>query len=341
MKISRVSDEQLAPSWVFETKDNNPSIKLDKYMSEEEIARVKDLPSAITSEAQLIAECDNIEKCSSAGSSYYYNSTLQADVISHLKEYAMACGMDMKKCHAVHPERIEELEQIQAGTNEARQVTASVADTISDEVKALQSDPFKMNNLGDASDLGESDWQDVHKQANLGERPSMASGAIKSMRGGEDLNINSFSPTARGQNSITNPDAIETYAKSEKEDDGARLKRVNEAKVAQREQNSKDWEQGKIDAMEHIGIIPKGKVFPTEVMNAQPGLNTSASRMANINASDIPEKTQGEMLVDGNEERRQSIQREESIQEPEKLETASVRGISDEFTSSLKAALNK
>jgi hypothetical protein len=76
-------------------------------------------------------------------------------------------------------------------------------------------------------------------------------------------------------------------------------------------------------------------------MNAQTGLDTSASTLANLKAEDLPEKTEGEMIAEKNEEHRKSIQREEQPDDWQEMKTASERGISDSFADSLKKALGK
>jgi hypothetical protein len=94
--------------------------------------------------------------------------------------------------------------------------------------------------------------------------------------------------------------------------------------------------------MEGNDIIPKGNVFPTEVMNAQPGLNNSSSQMgiySDFDPAELPEKTKGEMLAEANEERRKSIQGEAKDKEWSSDGKSAARGISDTFGDELKKHL--
>ena len=113
-------------------------------------------------------------------------------------------------------------------------------------------------------------------------------------------------------------------------------KRQNEEKAAGRETHHKEWEQEKIDAMEKSEIIPKGNVFPTEAMNAQPGIRGDVFDFDNI-----PEKTAGEQISDRNEEHRKEIQGNDKEEHEFTMKSATVRGISDTFSSELEKALKK
>jgi len=339
MRISKVADEKLAPSWAIEGIDvNAQDFVYNMYISKEAMERVKDLPLDSLSEEQIVSECEQIEKCSSNGALYNYNSKWGNDTISHLKEYAMASGLDMDKFKGLHPEYIEEITVVQASANQIREAQVQAPTR---EKSALENDPFKLEGLGDDKYMEKTNWEDIKKQEDLTDKPSMMTNAIKPVRGGEDYNANSYSQLPKAQNSITDPNAIETYAETDTEDTGARLKRENEEKVAQRDERHASWEQNKIDDMEHADIIPKGTVFPTESMNAQPGLNSGAAKLANIKAEDIPEKTQGEMIAENNDARKKDIQRKEVSQTWEHIETASVRGVSNSFADALKKALDK
>jgi hypothetical protein len=91
--------------------------------------------------------------------------------------------------------------------------------------------------------------------------------------------------------------------------------------------------------MGNTDIVPKGSVFMTESMDAQPGLGSDKIHMgvySDMDLMDRPDKTDGERLSEINEQRRQSIQgspKEEHIFKPEQNP---VRGISDTFAEALK-----
>ena len=130
--------------------------------------------------------------------------------------------------------------------------------------------------------------------------------AVRPIRGGEETSINNNPSLAANQNSIENPNAIQQMVESEVQDTGARLAAEQAAKVEAKKTEHAQWEQDKVDAMEGNDIIPKGKVFPTEALNAQPGIKSSvmAAHSDFDPKNDLPEKTAGEKAAEENNARR-------------------------------------
>ena len=339
MKINRIAEEKLAPSWAFEGVSESEFVK-ENYISSEEMNRVQNLPVSDLEEADIVAQREEIEKCASSGSSYHYNSQWDNGIKSALKEYAIVCGMDMSKFKEVDAEYIDSIQVLQKeasinleGINSKEELFAQMDKK--EEVSILR-DPFNLDEKANTSHMDEAEWEDVTKQANLDDKPSMMSNSIIPVRGGEDYNANSYSQTARGQNSITDPDAIENFANTSEEDTGARLRRENEERASQRERNHETWQKDKVEAMEHADIIPKGKVFPTEVMNAQPGIKEDP-----FNFDLLPELSEGEKIASANEERRKEIQGEDKEDHEFVPQKENTRQISNDFADSLAKALGK
>jgi len=327
MKINRMADEKKTPSWLFENAKTTDYLQKQDVRLDE-INRIASL--SLADDDQIVMEKDKLEKCASEKSDYYCNIKWSDSVRSELKEYAMICGMDISRFKTVDPDDFVE------ASSETKVVkTASAA-----PASKIIIDAFKLDDVKDV-DYKDKNWQSIKRQANLEDKPVMRSGIIP-VRGGEDYFTNSEVKVARGQNSISDPRAIETLAKSEKEDTGARLRREHQEKEAQKEANKKEWEQQKIAGMGDTSIVPKGKVFPTEVLNAQPGLGAPSSQMgvyAKFDPKDIPDKTQGELLSEAQDQRRKSIQRPEAEEHQFASKKASVREISDVFGEALKKAL--
>jgi len=325
-----MADEQIAPSWAFEDVDKLAASEfINGYITQEEIERVQSLPIDNLTEAQIVEQRDVIEKCAESQSLYHYNSEWPENIQSTLREYATVCGLEDSKFKSVHPEYIESIKVIANGEQEMK------------EKGKMTMDAFKLDEAGDMSYMDKSNWEDIHKQNNLEARPSME-GSVIPLRGGEDYYANSDPQTARGQNSITDPNAIETFAESEQEDTGVRLKRENEERANSREAKHQAWEQEKVDAMEGSEIIPKGSVFATEVMNAQPGLSNDRLEMgvySDFDLKDMPDRTDGERLAELNEERRQEIQGAPKDKHDFDIKPQSARGISDTFAEQLKKHL--
>jgi hypothetical protein len=332
MKINRMSEEKIAPSWAFEDVDNiAPSEFIN--INSDEVERVFTLPTDDLTEDQIVEQREIIESRASEGLLYHYNSKWPEKVQSTLKEYASICGMDMSKFKSVHPEYIEEIRVVARGERGERGEKSMSRTASESELSDLSSDPFKLDTKGDMSHMDESDWQDIHKQQNLDFKPSMQ-GSVIPVRGGEDYNISNVLPTARGQNSIVEPDAIETFANSEEEDTGVRLRRENEERANAGEVRHQAWEQDKVEAMGDTSIVPKG-IMPATGGDAQPGIRGEDA----FGFDSLPEKTDGEMISEANEDRRKEIQGEDKEEHEFELQKNPARQISNTFGEELKKYL--
>jgi len=324
-----MASEKEVPDWAFEL-DNKNDVQRDfienVYINKNDIGRVANCDF---DENRIVTERNIIEKRVASGNPYYYNQDWTENIKSELKEYALACSMDMSKFKPVASRYTEASCESMVRTAQSK----------SNEQNTLVLDPFHLDI--EEKDV-KGDWEKISGEQKLNDKPSMMSGAVKGVRGGEDYSINSDINPAANQNSITNPNAIEQLAESEKEDTGMRLARERNERELAKEAKNKEWEQDKIDSMEHADIIPKGNVFPTEVMNAQPGLNTPSSQMgvyAKFDVDSIPDKTEGERIAEANETRRKSIQGEDKAKGGFQMNKAPVRSISDDFGDALKKAL--
>ena len=330
MKINRMANEKLAPEWIFSSSNKLANLDL---ITEEDMKNFESFPSKLM-DKDIVNQRDRIEQCANASSVYHCNSKWDKKTISALKEYAIVCGMKDDKFKMVDPQQITDIRTVQADSNKSvakeirkAELCVKASKSASEAVELIMEDPFKLDKIAEI-EKPKANWQNVEGQRSLSEKPSMMTGAIKTVRGGEDYNANSNLNPAIGQNSITNPNAIENFVKSEVEDTGARLKRENQEKEAQKQTNHKAWEQEKVAAMKGSQIIPRGNVFPTEVMNAQPGIYTQ------IDPKDLPERTMGESLAGMNADRKKSIRGESKKHEFVPSRSA-VRGISDTFADEL------
>ena len=334
MKIFRVAEEKVAPTWAFGSES------LDNYREQEAInlERLNVTPTQEVSEITLLTECEQIEKCASSGKTYHYNSAWKPSHISHLKEYAIACGMDISKFKGVNPEAvIQDNKEVVKSACDSRNIKMAAVDT----GKLDLGDPFHLDERSDTSHMEKAKWQEVKKQINMKDAPVMMGSSIIPIRGGEDYNANTYvKANAKNQNSIADPDAIKKLADSEAEDNGVKIKRQLKEKEEAKKIAHMEWQKQIVDAMEHKDIVPHGSVFPTESMNAQSGLNSPSSKMgvyAKFNPDSIPEKTSGEMIKEKNATYRKSIN---PRSEKAKLEFVpshqASRVISDTFAEELK-----
>lgn len=334
MKIFRVAEEKVAPTWAFGSES------LDTYQEKEAVnlERLNITPPQEVSEATLLTECQQIEHCASSGKVYHYNSAWSSSQISHLKEYALACGLDVSKFKGVNPQSVvKESEEITQEASSSRNIKLAAVDN--GKLKIDLGDPFHLDERSDTSHMEKAKWQEVKKQAQMKEAPVMTSGIVP-IRGGEDYFTNSnVNANAKNQNSISDPDAIQKLADSKEQDNGARLKEQIKAKEEAKKKAHVEWQKDIVAAMEHKEIVPKGNVFPTESMNAQSGLNSPSSKMgvyAKFDPASIPEKTTGEKIKEQNVEYRKSITRAEKTRVEFSASHQSTRVISDTFADQLK-----
>ena len=328
MKINRTSEENRMPEWAFTNKETNSFADKDAVSMEsmDRVAKMKDQ----IGDDDMVLEKDLIEKCASSKTAYFYNNAWSNSSKSELKEYAVVCGMDMSKFKSVDPMKFSS----RVASVQTQMVkTASATIQLSDPFKIDEKLASSRDKLSSRDKKGE--WQpEVGKEAKLAEKPSMS--GIVPVRGGEDTNKNSYSQVARGQNSISDPKAIETLAESADEDTGARLRRENQAKVDSRKSKHDEWQREKIEAMEKKDILPNRHVFPTEVMNAQPGIKGEI-----FDFDSVPKNTEGEKIKSANDERRKAIRGEEKSKHEFSVQGNPVRGISDIFSEELKKSLGK
>ena len=357
-----MAEEKTAPSWLFEGSDA-PEFSDSDYIINEEFSRIRLMPDRL-SEADLVSERETIDACAEKGSLYHYSVKWEPATKSALKEYALVCGMELSKFRAVDPEIVIEancglshqssdydsffqtklqeklkenginsLDDLSEGEQKGFFKEVDKSWKGKGEVTAMLNDPFKIDEKADMSHMEKANWEDSKKQGNMDLRPSMKGGIIP-LRGGEDYNKNPETRTVRGQNSIGNEDAIKDLVESEQEDTGVRLRRENEER-RNTEAKHQEWERDKIEQIGDVSMVPKGNVFPTESLNAQPGIKGDDP----FGLDAVPEKTQGEKIAEANDKRRKAIQGENKEDFKFSSSKAPVRRISDLFGSELKKHL--
>ena len=349
MKIMKLSDEKQVPWFEGQSRDieelETPSV------SQEKLSRLQKSTDEL-SELDIIAEREDIERCVESGATYAINSSWDESVISSLREYATVCGLSIDKVAAVSPDSLQvtSTEKTAVSKTELTKTadTTSETETI-DEVSEGESDfsqitfdPFGIDAREAEADRQADNWEDIKKQHNLKDAPSILSNSVKPIRGGEEYTENSDIDTGRAQNSITSPDKIETFANDEVEDTGARLRRENAEREAQKAERHEEWQTEKLAALGNHDIVPKGKVFPTESLNAQPGLAPRSHSLGvylEQDPNELPEKTVGESIAEANEQNRQKIQGAPKDAHDFNIQRETSRCVSDAFGEELKKQL--
>lgn len=319
-----MAEEQIAPGWVFDQNETSDFFEKEA-ISTEEMNRLASMNNDI-SEEDLVSERTRIENCSSDNTPYLYNAQWPVGVKASLKEYAIVCGMDMSKFRSIESSKIPK---------QASQSSSSIIVTSSKKEDIVLADAFKIDEKISNS-YKKAKWQpEIKGEMKLADKPSMQ-GSVIPVRGGENYFENSESKVARGQNSISDPSAIEKLANESKEDTGARLHRENLEKEESKKTRHQEWQQEKIAAMDGKEILQNRRVFPTEVMNAQPGIKGNV-----FDFTSVPERTEGEKIRTANDERRREIQGADKQKYEFETQKAPVRNISEDFASELSKYLKQ
>ena len=307
---------------------------LDGCLSSEDVSQIKTLPKGIN-EHGLVEERDKIEKCASTNKLYFYNSNWDNDSIGQLKEYATVCKC---KTLAIDPDG----EEFCKKANQIEKMHKEASTVKNQSPLSAVMDSFNLDREIDTSYLAKNrSWDKLFPEAKIS-KPTASSKqhSIVSVGGGEDYLKNLHINVRRGQNSVADPNAIETIINDKSEDVGLRLRkerkdqetgRKSEITVVEKRmvQNAKD---------KGFGSVPNGTVRLTEALNAQPGIrNKDAFHL------DVAKQTDGEKLIKKNEQRKASIQREVKKEERlwDKKQPQATHEISDIFTKALAENLKK
>ena len=304
----------------------------DGCLSSGDVGEIKVLPKSIN-EDSIVEERDRIEKCASGNKVYFYNSNWDNDSISQLKEYATVCKC---KISGINPDGEDFLKK----ANEIEKMHKEASTTVKEPspLSAVM-DPFNLDRDIDTSYLDKNkSWDKLSPESKMS-KPTASSKqhSIISAAGSDDYFKNVHLTTRRGQNSVTNPNAIDSIINDKSEDVGLRLRNARKEQEIGRKSEIIATEKKIIQDGKDMGFgsIPHGKVKLTEAMNAQPGIKNKD--LYNLDAK----QTDGEKLAKKNEQRKASIQRE--VQKDERLwdkpQSQATHEISDVFTKTLAEKL--
>ena len=360
--IFKISDDNgTVPKWLRE-EGSLPEFK--GVVTAEEANRIVSLPESLDEE-RIITEMDEVEKRASTGSDYFFSSKWDKTAVSRIMEYAEACGFKGKMI-AVDS---EDENIVASASAPVSQITRTASTHTAEHISIAEAigDPFHLDapqktdedtgvrlrrEAKERQERKHEGWEKVTPEKRLSNPTAMAtSNTVIKTPGADDYRTSPALHVRRGENSITEPDAIGTLAKTE--DTGTRLR--NEAKSRQEAKKAQKimWQadvakQGR-DIETNSGL-PKGtvtsgrSVFMTSSGDAQPGLRDSMTQMGVFqSASDVekvPDRTMGESIKSRNEDRKASIQRrKDESKEWQKLQGASRHEISDTFMEELEKNL--
>jgi hypothetical protein len=301
-------------------------------LSSDDIGQIKLLSKNINEDG-IVEERDKIEKCASSNKTYYYNSNWNEESIEQLKEYATICKC---KTIGVNPEGEDFLKKSDEIEKMHKQASTNIKESslLSDVI-----DPFNLDREIDTSYLKKDmSWNKLSSTSKiLKPIASNKQHSIVSIGGGEDYFKNLHLNVRRGQNSVINPNAIDSIVNDKSEDVGLRIRKERKERETGRKAEIIATEKQIVQKAKDIGFgsIPHGTVTLTESLNAQPGIKNK--NIFNLDA----EQTAGEKLADQNRQRKASIQREAKKDDRlwDKQQPQATHEISDVFTKSLSEKL--
>lgn len=342
MKISKSSLNN--SSWMAELGKTSSVKKIEPLTSSVCISK------NVTSQT-IHNVCSHIEEIAEDPScSFCINGTWDDDVKSYLREYAIACGLDRSRIVEASKEQIEltlqnikeskrEKEALSKYASKEVQEVQEESNELADSLSNVMSDPFKIDEkLADDRNIHE-DWEQISYAKNLKDKPSTK--GINAIRGGENYNESPEYKGASNQNSILEPNKIEDLFNSETMDVGERIRQEKGEILKERmDAQQKDRDASLTEASEQLSIMTIGNVFPTESLTAQTGIK---GRMGGslMDFESIPEKTEGEMFKEMQQEKTSSIQREKKSDRSWEKVDNNVRSISEDFVKDLERLMGK
>ena len=339
MRLFKNSETGVADWFVKTSSPTLPSI------TSEEASRIVSMPPAMN-EDLLDAEMTVVEKCASVKRPYFYNRAWDARSVASLREMCLACNCTM--CETSPDDETAKAKAAKT-KEETKTAMSKVSSTLtSASGMVIPSSSMKID-LGDTFHLdsvkerpAKADWQKNSAAQKL-EKPNTMAGAhsIAKIGGGEDFFLSPHLFTKPGQNSVTNPMAIQALAESKEDSPKQKLVKDKEDKEmeSKAEKTAKYKDITAKMKMADGKNVQLGKVFATESLNAQPGIHNPGTTMKLMQQGlkAIPDQTAGEKIAGQNKEHVASIQKQASADRSWDAEkAASTFTISDSFYDSLK-----
>ena len=231
MRLFKNSETGVADWFVKTSSPTLPSI------TSEEASRIVSMPPAMN-EDLLDAEMTVVEKCASVKRPYFYNRAWDARSVASLREMCLACNCTM--CETSPDDETAKAKAAKT-KEETKTAMSKVSSTLtSASGMVIPSSSMKID-LGDTFHLdsvkerpAKADWQKNSAAQKL-EKPNTMAGShsIAKIGGGEDFFLSPHLFTKPGQNSVTNPMAIQALAESKEDSPKQKLVKDKEDKEIQ------------------------------------------------------------------------------------------------------------
>lgn len=271
-----------------------------------------------------------IEECARTGKAFHVSKSLAKEQLQDLKEYAQVVGLQEDQVVSVSDDDVQKAN------------LAPLSKEKPEEKSVPEKDPFGLMDQWASEDVfrPNRDWETNKPAEKLGGRGT-SEGSVQRVDGVETYEAQRDVQVRPGEASISDPDAIGKMAKKDGPSSRDVIRQSNEERRDSITFKPKEWEAEVLSQMEDRGIIAKGGIRMTEAADPQPHSPVAPGQHSIFDDGNpvdkMPDRTEGEKIVDVNEERRASIQREKSDDRSwDEVKTPTKAEISDLFYEQLK-----
>ena len=335
-KIFKVADTTTVPWWLNRTADTSKNV-----VDFKEATHIASMPADLT-EDQLVEERDRIEQCANAKTTYRYSSSWSEGIRKQIVEYASICQVNAE---AVDPTNAD----LQAFAAQAAGLskTASTAAVAVNPIAELLGDPFHLDEVGDMKHMATSNWESVRPpvRSNDIQPIAMTSASVINIGSVNEASVPRRTRTVPGQNSLLDPNAIQTLAESKDENIVARMRSEAEARKTKRADSNRQRDAemvAKAEAAEQEipGITPRGSVLATDAKPATGGFK-GGTLIASKDT--MPELTAGETIRARNQLRQAEIKAKKAQDRGswDTVQGSSRHEIDETFINSIKQQLGE
>jgi len=294
--------------------------------------RMSKVNESVTADKIVEARAE-IERCAQAGETFYYGSETPESVKRGLVEYAEAVGLPSDSVAQVDSDTIRTSRGVVDTLSAVADAAEPAAEQIFDIMPTQSTDPDAFAKDGS--------WETSKAAQLMNYRPDVE--GVVPIRGGDEYDLNPVKGVRDGENSIADPDAIETSAQAEGKSSVDLIREGNESRKNASIFDSDAWESGMSAEMDDT-IVPDGGYRMVESPQSQNHSSTGSYRetiAADPDSAPVPDRTAGEQIPELNQLRACEITRETEIDDWEKLESSVGNTVTDLFFDNLQKNLEQ
>jgi hypothetical protein len=283
-------------------------------------------------QSDLVEARSEIEKCAESGETFYFGSDTPDSIKKNLSEYAEAVGLSSESMQQVDSNSIRTSKKVvDAISDAAPEGNEAAPEPLFDIIPTIPTNPdvFAKNDS----------WNKSQAAQSMEYRPE--DNGVVPIRGGEEYEKNPEKGVRSGENSIADPEAIDSLASSSEKTSLETIREGNEQRKATGFDRD-SWESEVASKMRDSNILPSKGARMVESPQSQNHTSSGKYRESIMSDSDLaPDKTVGETIPELNEKRASEIKREKEEDDWERMESSVGNMVTDVFYESLQKNLDK